>query len=161
MLGLWIGRDIYRATPAVTRDLGFSGLNRRTTPFSRLLQHTRICGGSILKRILTGSNIWWNSMNNEQSSCPVGNTNLRIGQTWTSGYTRDGIRCLRGVSISCRPVTPAVSPISNAKFSIQIQSVQIRQTEKPAVKISVSIQVNGYIYLWVKKTPRIAHSVYI
>jgi hypothetical protein len=28
--GLWAGRDLYRATPAVTRDLGFSGLIRRT-----------------------------------------------------------------------------------------------------------------------------------
>jgi hypothetical protein len=46
--GLWAGRDLYRATPAVTRDLGCSGLIRRTVPFSRLLQHTRGCGGSIL-----------------------------------------------------------------------------------------------------------------
>jgi hypothetical protein len=53
--GLWAGRDLYRATPAVTRDLGFSGLIRRTAPFGRLLQHTRGCGGSILTRILTGS----------------------------------------------------------------------------------------------------------
>jgi hypothetical protein len=52
--GLWAGRYLYRATPAVTRDLGFSGLIRRTTPFSRLLGHTRGCGGSILTRILTG-----------------------------------------------------------------------------------------------------------
>jgi hypothetical protein len=35
--GLWAGRDLYRATPAVTRDLSFSGLIRRTAPFSRLL----------------------------------------------------------------------------------------------------------------------------
>ena len=28
--GLWAGRDLYRATPAATRDLGFSGLIRRT-----------------------------------------------------------------------------------------------------------------------------------
>ena len=28
--GLWAGMDLYRATPAVTRDLGFSGLIRRT-----------------------------------------------------------------------------------------------------------------------------------
>jgi hypothetical protein len=28
--GLWAGRDLYRATPAVTRGLGFSGLIRRT-----------------------------------------------------------------------------------------------------------------------------------
>jgi hypothetical protein len=57
MLGaqrLWAGRDLYRATPAVTWDLGFSGLIRRTAPFSRLLRHTRGCGGSILTRILTG-----------------------------------------------------------------------------------------------------------
>jgi hypothetical protein len=52
--GLWAGRDLYRATPAVTQDLGFSGLIRRTAPFSRLLRHTRGCGGSILTRILTG-----------------------------------------------------------------------------------------------------------
>jgi hypothetical protein len=52
--GLWAGRDLYRATPALTRDLDFSGLIRRTAPFSRLLRHTRGCGGSILTRILTG-----------------------------------------------------------------------------------------------------------
>jgi hypothetical protein len=54
--GLWAGRDLYRATPAVTRDPGLSGLIRRTAPFSRLLRHTRGCGGSILTRILTGHN---------------------------------------------------------------------------------------------------------
>ena len=54
--GLWAGRDLYRATPTVTRDLGFSGLIRRTAPFSRLLRHTRGCGGPILTRILTGLN---------------------------------------------------------------------------------------------------------
>ena len=48
------GGIFYRATPAVTRGLGFSGLIRRTAPFSRLLRHTRGCGGSILPRILTG-----------------------------------------------------------------------------------------------------------
>jgi hypothetical protein len=37
-----------------TRDLGFSGLIRRATPFSRLLRHAWGCGGSILTRILTG-----------------------------------------------------------------------------------------------------------
>jgi hypothetical protein len=57
--GLWAGRDLYRATPAVTQDLGFSGLIRRTAPFSRLLRHTRGCGGSILTRILTGSFQEW------------------------------------------------------------------------------------------------------
>jgi hypothetical protein len=55
--GLWAGRDLYRSTPAVTRDLGFSGLIRRTTPFSRLLRHTMGCGGSILTRILTGQSV--------------------------------------------------------------------------------------------------------
>jgi hypothetical protein len=39
----------------VPRNLGFSGLIRRTAPFSRLLQHTRGCGRSILTRILTGT----------------------------------------------------------------------------------------------------------
>jgi hypothetical protein len=32
--GLWAGSDLYRATPAETRDLGFSGLIRGTAPFS-------------------------------------------------------------------------------------------------------------------------------
>jgi hypothetical protein len=49
--GLWAGRDLHRATPAVTRDLGFSGLIRRTAPFSHLLRHTRGCEGPILTRI--------------------------------------------------------------------------------------------------------------
>jgi hypothetical protein len=53
--GLWAGRDLYHATPTATRDLGFSGLIRRTAPFSRFLRHTRGCGGSILTRILTES----------------------------------------------------------------------------------------------------------
>jgi hypothetical protein len=48
---LW---DLYRATPAVTRDLGFSGLIRRTAPISHLLRHAWECGGPILTRILTG-----------------------------------------------------------------------------------------------------------
>jgi hypothetical protein len=51
--GLWAGRDLYRATPAVTQHLSFSGLIWRTAPFSRLLRHTRGCGGSVLTRILT------------------------------------------------------------------------------------------------------------
>jgi hypothetical protein len=53
MQGLWAGRDLYRATSTVTRDLGFSDLIRRTAPFSRLLRHTG-CGGSIITWILTG-----------------------------------------------------------------------------------------------------------
>jgi hypothetical protein len=31
--GLWVRRDLYRAIPAVTQDLGFSDLIRRTSPF--------------------------------------------------------------------------------------------------------------------------------
>jgi hypothetical protein len=51
----WSGKNLFRATPAVTRGLGFSGLIRRTAAFSRFLRHIRGCGGSILTRILTGS----------------------------------------------------------------------------------------------------------
>jgi hypothetical protein len=53
--GLWAGRDLYRTAPAVTPDLGFSGLIRKTAPFSCLLWHIKSCGGSILTRILTGT----------------------------------------------------------------------------------------------------------
>jgi hypothetical protein len=42
------GRNLYRATPTVTRGLGFSGLIQRTAPFSCLLRHTRGCGEIIL-----------------------------------------------------------------------------------------------------------------
>jgi hypothetical protein len=49
---LWIGRDLYRATPAVTRGLSFSGLIRRTATFSCLLGYARGCRGPILTRIL-------------------------------------------------------------------------------------------------------------
>jgi hypothetical protein len=38
----------------VTRGLSFSGLIRRTSPFSCLLRHARGCGGPILTRTLTG-----------------------------------------------------------------------------------------------------------
>jgi hypothetical protein len=54
--GLWAGRDLYRVTPTVTRDLVFSGLIRRTVPFSRLSRHAWGCEGPILTRILTGPN---------------------------------------------------------------------------------------------------------
>jgi hypothetical protein len=59
--GLWTGRDLYRATPTVTRDLGFFGLIRRTAPFSRLLLHTRGCGGSILAHysMYLECDLWW------------------------------------------------------------------------------------------------------
>ena len=43
-----------RATPAMTRNLGFSGLIRGTTPISRLLREAWGCGGYILTWILTG-----------------------------------------------------------------------------------------------------------
>jgi hypothetical protein len=48
------------------------------------------------------------------------------GRTRTSEYIRGGIRCHGGVSITCRPVTPAVCPLSNVKISSQNQCVQIR-----------------------------------
>jgi hypothetical protein len=52
--GLWAGMDLYRVTPTVTWGLGFSGLIRRTSPISRLLQQAWGCGESILTQILTG-----------------------------------------------------------------------------------------------------------
>ena len=36
-LGRSSGKDLYRATPALTRSLGFCGLTHRTKLFSRLL----------------------------------------------------------------------------------------------------------------------------
>jgi hypothetical protein len=55
--GLWAGRDPYHTTPAVTWDLGFSGLIRRTASFICLLRQMRGCGGSTLTRILTNLKI--------------------------------------------------------------------------------------------------------
>jgi hypothetical protein len=54
--GLWVGRDLYHVTLAVTRDLGFSGHIRTTVPFSRLLRHARGCWGPILTWIPKGLN---------------------------------------------------------------------------------------------------------
>jgi hypothetical protein len=51
--GHWAERDFYRATPAVTVGLDFSGLIWRTAPFS-LLRHTKECREFFLSRILTG-----------------------------------------------------------------------------------------------------------
>jgi hypothetical protein len=53
--GLWAGRDLYRATPAVTRGLGFFSLIRRTAPFNRLLRFAKGCGRPILTLILMGT----------------------------------------------------------------------------------------------------------
>jgi hypothetical protein len=58
--GPWADKDLYRASPAVTRDLGFTGLIRRTAPFSHLFCHTRGRRESILTRILTGHILWEN-----------------------------------------------------------------------------------------------------
>jgi hypothetical protein len=51
---LWAERDLYRATPAMTPYPYFSCLIQRTATFSRLLRHTRGCGGSFLAQILSG-----------------------------------------------------------------------------------------------------------
>ena len=37
----WIGRDLYRATSAMKRDLGLYGLIRKTAPLHRLLRQAR------------------------------------------------------------------------------------------------------------------------
>ena len=39
--GRWSGRALCRATPTVTRGLGFWGLARRIAPLSRFTQHAR------------------------------------------------------------------------------------------------------------------------
>jgi hypothetical protein len=49
---LWAGRDLYRATPALTWDLGIFGLIQRIVPFNHLLRHTRGCRGPVLTLIL-------------------------------------------------------------------------------------------------------------
>jgi hypothetical protein len=54
---LCAGRNLYRATPAATRNLGVSGVIQRTTPFSRLLRCTKGHEGSILTWILM---VLWN-----------------------------------------------------------------------------------------------------
>jgi hypothetical protein len=46
-LGLWTGRDHYHTTLSVTRGRSFSGLIRRTFPFSLLLRNSRGCWGPL------------------------------------------------------------------------------------------------------------------
>jgi hypothetical protein len=79
--GLWARKDLNRATPAVTRGLGFYGVIRKTSPFSRHLRHTRGCRGSILTQILTGTYTyemkWLRSQRLISLKIQVGNTNRR------------------------------------------------------------------------------------
>jgi hypothetical protein len=53
LYSFWTGRNLSRATHAVKWGLSFSGLIRRTAPFSRLLQLERECVGLIVTRIPT------------------------------------------------------------------------------------------------------------
>jgi hypothetical protein len=61
------------------------------------------------------------------------NKDLWIYQRW--------IRCLGWVSTPCRPVTPAVNPISNAKISSQIGSVYFWWTKQSAVKSACPVKL--------------------
>jgi hypothetical protein len=54
--GLRARRDLYRATPAVTLGLGFSGLIRRTAPFRHLLRQVQGCWAWILTIIFNIGN---------------------------------------------------------------------------------------------------------
>jgi hypothetical protein len=100
--GLWSERDLYRAKPAVTRGLSFSGLIRRMAPFSRLFRHTRGCGGSNLIRILVGvkpgmklaqiiiyvltsANIWWTT--------DVIITHLIMMSQWSLTFLKSVVSC--------------------------------------------------------------------
>jgi hypothetical protein len=67
--GLWAGRYLYRATPTMTLDLGFSGLIWRTSPFSRLLRHAWGSVGPFQTRILTGQYMY--KIPNIQYECKI------------------------------------------------------------------------------------------
>jgi hypothetical protein len=56
--GLWAWRNLYRATPAVIRCFGFSGIIRRTAKLTRFLRLARGCRVPILTRILTSLHYW-------------------------------------------------------------------------------------------------------
>jgi hypothetical protein len=49
---------------------------------------------------------------------------IRIGHKRTFGYTWGGLKCLWGISIPCRPATPAVDPISRSGKRYTLQSKQ-------------------------------------
>ena len=40
-IGIWAGRDLYRAKPVMTRDLGLHGLIRKTGPFSCVFRQAK------------------------------------------------------------------------------------------------------------------------
>jgi hypothetical protein len=102
--GLWAGRDLYCATPAVTRDLGFSALIRRTAPFSRLLRHTRGCGGSILSRNLTGES-----------------TNYYTRWPYIMAYNPDIRKEWLTIYIQCRVIKGVLSLSTCAWDNLQVQ----------------------------------------
>jgi hypothetical protein len=82
-LGLWGGRDLYRATPAVTRDLGFFGLIQRNAPFSCILRHTKGCEGSILTRIVMWVILTWENKL-RRNDTPNFYSTVRWSMVWLS-----------------------------------------------------------------------------
>jgi hypothetical protein len=109
--GLWAWRNLYRATPTVTRDLGFFGLIRRATSFSRLLRHAWGRGGPILTRILTGltiGNLWF-------LACLFLSIDIDILAVWPLQMTQFRFVVIRDNSIS---ITCWKSSCCDAKTSI-------------------------------------------
>jgi hypothetical protein len=98
--GLWAGRDLCHATPAVTRNLGFPGLLRWTIPFSRLLRHTRGCWGSILTHRSFLSHFaltLYIDINKGRIESRTGENNLRSSKQIKSPHSNDVKHLLKQV----------------------------------------------------------------
>jgi hypothetical protein len=93
--GFWAGRDLYRATPTATRNLGFSGPIQITAPFSPLLRHTKGCGGPILTQIFTGL-IWMMHRQNVRYICFKKCRLLLIVKTYIHSINNKIKECIPG-----------------------------------------------------------------
>jgi hypothetical protein len=78
--GLSAGRDLYCATPAVTRDLGFI---RGTAPIGRLLRHIMGCGGSILTQINKNISVIQLTCLYCNHCCNLMNSELNKAELWS------------------------------------------------------------------------------
>jgi hypothetical protein len=114
-LGLWAGRNLYRATPSVTRDLGLSDLIQRTAPCSRLLRHAKGCWGSTLTRILTGR---YRSFTSESYSVFIGispwhihSKNYNPSSYVNTFYLMTELDCPRGADVRAAASSNPIGPV--------------------------------------------------
>jgi hypothetical protein len=120
--GLWAGRDLYHATPTVTRDLGFSGLIRRTAPYSRLQGMWRIYSNPGPH----GKTFWRIDVPFVQKLLRDNNKKLAVSFNHTFRYT-DDVLSINNHNSTWYPVYPDELEIKDTKESNKSASYYLIQ----------------------------------